>query len=51
MKAEMRLIKRVEEFQPLGDFSNLPHKTRGIYVLYKQSRRVNHRGRKFMDFI
>ncbi len=50
MKAEMRLIKRVEEFQPLGDSSNLAHETRGIYVLYKQSRKVDHRGRKYMDF-
>jgi hypothetical protein len=51
MKSEMRLIKRVEEFQAIDDYHLLPWRTRGIYVLYKQRRKLNNRGKPFKDFV
>ncbi len=33
----MRLIKNVMEFVPKADASHVPHKTRGIYVLYQHT--------------
>ena len=39
--SELRLIKRCVEFVPIDEAKNVPHRTRGVYVLFKYRPRLN----------
>src|SRR5690606_32954607 len=34
-QAPFRLIKRWRRYQPRGDWSSVPNRTRGVYILYR----------------
>lgn len=45
----LRLLEMGEEFRPIKEVNSLPHRLRGIYVLYKE--RLRKRPRKRMDVV
>jgi hypothetical protein len=45
-QSELRLVKRIAEFVRKERVTDLPRRRRGIYVLYKKRRPLNHAGKR-----
>lgn len=47
--SELKLVKRCVEFCEIDELREIPSNTRGIYVLFKRSRRFDKRLKKWRD--